>query len=136
MILEQLLEQFCQEFSIPLDKEGKEGLFSITIGDEIHILCRQEKEKTFLQSSIEPCPEKGREELFIYLMKANLLGQGTGGSKIGLSEDDKFLTLTRVIPYELNYKELKEEIEDFSNYFLFWREEIQRLIEEKNKSLY
>ena len=43
---------------------------------------------------IGPCPAAKREELFILLMKANFLGQGTGGATIALDENENFLTLS------------------------------------------
>lgn len=72
------------------------------------------------------CPTLKREDLFIYLMRANLLGQGTGGSRIGLDANEKVLTLSLGLPYEMNYKIFKERFEDFVNFILYWREEIAK----------
>ena len=70
------------------------------------------------------CPLNKREEVFMYLMKANLLGQGTGGSIIGLDRDEKFLTLCLVLPYDMKYKVFKDALEDFTNYLDFWKNEL------------
>jgi hypothetical protein len=75
---------------------------------------------------IGPCPLIKREELFILLMKANFLGQGTGGSTIALDENENFLTLSFVLPYEINYKMFKDALEDFVNYLDYWKEELIR----------
>ena len=63
-------------------------------------------------------------------MKANFLGQGTGGARIGVDPDDKFLTLSHGFPYEMNYQLFKESIEDFVNYVVYWREEIAKFEQE------
>ena len=78
-----------------------------------------------MQADIAICPNKRKEELFIYLMRANLLGQATGGCRIGLSQNEKVLTLSLGLPYELNYSVFKEKFEDFVNYLVYWREEMQ-----------
>ncbi len=87
-----------------------------------------------MQGQICVCPRARREELFIHLMRANLLGQGTGGSRIGIDPDEKFLTLSLGLPYEMNYKIFKESLEDFVNYLIYWREEIAKF--EKEETVY
>jgi hypothetical protein len=57
-------------------------------------------------------------------MQANYLGQLTGPSRIGLSQDGKYLTLSLSIPYELTYRSFRELLEDFVNFLLYWREEV------------
>ena len=57
-------------------------------------------------------------------MKANLLGQGTGGAAIGIDSSEKFFILTHTFPFEINYKTFHESLEDFLNYIDFWKEEI------------
>ena len=78
-----------------------------------------------MQAPITQCPEKKREELFIYLMRANLLGRGTGGARIALDSDEKTLTLLLGLPYEMNYQLFRETFEDFVNHLIFWRNEVK-----------
>lgn len=87
-----------------------------------------------MHAQICPCPNRKREEIFIYVMRANLLGQGTGGSRIGIDPGEKFLTLALGLPYEMNYKIFKETFEDFVNYLIYWRDVVARL--EKEETLY
>ena len=61
-------------------------------------------------------------------MRANFLGQGTGGARIGLDPNEKFLTLSCGFPYEMKYQDFKEKIEDFANYLLCWRAEIEKFL--------
>ncbi len=75
---------------------------------------------------IGPCPTLKKEDLFIYLMKANFLGQGTGGSAIGLDQDENFLTLSLVLPYDMNYIMFRDALEDFANYIDYWKAELIR----------
>jgi len=69
------------------------------------------------------------------LMKANLLGQGTGEQAIGLDHEEKSLTLSCIIPYDINYKEFKEKIEDFVNYLDYWRLESEKMKKNANESI-
>ena len=59
-------------------------------------------------------------------MKANFLGQGTGGATIGLKEDESFLTLSLSLPYEMNYRAFKDAVEEFVNYLEYWKSEAAR----------
>lgn len=77
-----------------------------------------------LRAPIQEVPKAKREDLFCLLMRANLLGQGTGENRIGLDTQEKFLTLSLGLPYELNYKTFKDKLEDFINYLVYWKEEI------------
>ena len=79
-----------------------------------------------IQSEICPCPQKNKEDLFIWLMRANILGQGAGGCRIGLSSDEKTLTLSVGLPYEMNYQSFKTRYEDFVNYVFYFRNEIEK----------
>lgn len=66
------------------------------------------------------------------LMKANFLGQGTLGGAIGIDDEEKFLTLSLTLPYDVNQRTFKEAVEDFANILDFWRDEVARF--EKNSS--
>ena len=80
----------------------------------------------YMRGTIGPTIGPGNhEDFFMYLMKANYLGQGTGGSIISIDPSEKFLTLALCIPYEINYKIFRDKLEDFLNYLEYWREEIK-----------
>lgn len=80
----------------------------------------------YFHSQIAPVPKQKREELFILMMRANFLGQGTGGATIGLLEDESFLTLSLALPYDMNYKAFKEVLEDFANFVEYWQKEVAK----------
>jgi len=66
------------------------------------------------------------EDFYSFLMKANYLGQGTSGGALSLNPDEKSLTLSMLIAYEINYKMFFDLLEDFVNYLFFWEKEISR----------
>jgi hypothetical protein len=81
----------------------------------------------FLLADIAPLPEKKKEEMLLEVMKANFLGQGTGGATIGLKEDETSLTLSWHLAYEMNYKTFKDILEQFINYLEYWKRACQAI---------
>lgn len=133
-MLRDYLNQLCKELEIePTPKLNEQKLFPLRLGNDL-IGIKDLEPGMSLQAPIGPCPKKRKEELFIYLMRANLLGQGTGGSRIGLDSDENFLTLSLGLPYEMNYQTFRETIEDFVNYLIYWRDEVTKF--ENEQSVY
>jgi hypothetical protein len=61
------------EFSdMPLKNE--EGFYPLILTEDITLLCKELEPGLLITSPIMTCPEKFREALFTYLMKANFLG--------------------------------------------------------------
>ena len=77
-------------------------------------------------SPIGECPLKNKEDFYLFIMRANFLGQGTGNYVIGMDQEEKHLTLSSYIPYEMEFKKFKETVEDFVNYIDYWKEELAR----------
>jgi hypothetical protein len=69
--------------------------------------------------------ETDRDKLFAYLSQANFLGQGTGKSVIGLKPDEKTVTLTMNVFYDVDYFFFKERMEEMLNYIDFWKEHLK-----------
>lgn len=124
-MLEQHLSQLYEdlEFTTPpsLD-ENKTAL--VPLNSELAISIKELDLGYFFFSPLGACPAEKRENLFMLLMKANFLGQGTGGSIIALDNQENFLTLSLSLPYDMNYKRFKEAIEDFANFVDYWKEEL------------
>ena len=130
-MLPNYLKQLCEELTIPsVPKANEEKLIPLRIGKE-SLSLKDLEPGVSLQGSICLCPQQRKELLFIYLMRANLLGQGTGGARIGLDAEEKFLTLSLGLPYEMNYQTFKETIEDFVNYLIYWRNEVAKFENEE-----
>jgi hypothetical protein len=126
MMLRDWIAQVCAELDLPVPKlnERKSYLFRLRDGVEIEI--RDLDPGCSFHAKIGPCPNKREEDLFMLLMRANYLGQSTGSTRIGMSGDEKFLTLSSAMPYELSYRNFRESLEDFVNFLLYWREEIEK----------
>lgn len=125
-MLERYLEQLVKELNLeplaPLDDQKRRHL---KLG-KLSIALKDLDPGFYYFSQIAPLPQHKREELFIYLMKANFLGQGTGGATLGLMEDESFLTLSLALPYDMNYKAFRETLEDFANFVEYWQKELAK----------
>lgn len=125
-MLKTLLQQLCQDLGLdtvpPVDEQQfhqlKIGAFDIGLKDL--------DPGFYFSSNIGPLPKKKTEDFLMLLMKANFLGQGTGGATLGLKEDESFLTLSLSLPYEMNYKAFKDSLEEFANFVEFWKKESVR----------
>jgi hypothetical protein len=131
-MLRDYLVQLCKELDInPVPKMNEEKFYLFKLGKE-SIQIKDLDPGVALHAKICPSPDKKKEELFTHLMRANLLGQGTGGARIGIDTQEKFLTLSLGLPYEMNYQSFKETVEDFANYLIFWRDEVTKLVNERS----
>ncbi|OGN55799.1 MAG: hypothetical protein A3D96_04410 [Chlamydiae bacterium RIFCSPHIGHO2_12_FULL_44_59] len=130
-MLQQHLEKLCKELEIKTPKLSEKNLFLFAVANET-VELKDLDPGVALHARIYELPKKKKEELFIHLMRANLLGQGTGNARIGLDKDEKFLTLSLGLPYEMNYQTFKESVEDFINYLLFWRDEVVKFQNEES----
>lgn len=118
------IKKIVKVLEIELPKQEKDKSFIIEITKEIEVKIFDLDPGFYFLTNIANCPNEKKEDLFIYLMRANLLGQGTGRCRIGMDMEEKFLTLSYLIDYEVNYIEFKEKLEDFVNYINFWKKEI------------
>lgn len=127
MGLGELIKTLAEELELDeIPKKEAEDLYHLSLNSELPITLQQLDPGVSFLGKIGACPAVKREELFILLMKANFLGQGTGGAVIALDANENFLTLSSVIPYDMNYKIFKDALEDFANYLDYWKEELIR----------
>ncbi len=126
-MLEQLIKTLAEELEFEeLPKKEEGDIYFVSLNPQMTFRVQQLDPGISFWAKIGACPIPRREELFILLMKANFLGQGTGGAAIALDENENFLTLSSVLPYDMNYKMFKDALEDFANYLDYWREELIR----------
>lgn len=126
-MLEQYLTKLSEELQLdPLLPKDETNLFHLGVSPTLTLTFKELEKGLFFSGRIAECPAEKREDLFILLSRANFLGQGTRGGSISLDNDEKFLTLSLHIPYDINYKTFKETVEDFVNYIDYWREELIR----------
>lgn len=128
--VDQLLETLVSELDLgAVPQKDKNGEYQLKIHENAQVSITELEPGIFFTTKIMPIPDSSNKEaLFIYLMKANLLGQGTGGGAIGIDPSEKFLTLTLSLPEETNYTRFKEGLEDLLNYLDYWREEVVRFL--------
>lgn len=122
MMLEKYLRQLITEFKLdPLAPLDENKMFSLKLSG-FDIFLKHLDPGIYLHAKItQLLPQYRKEEALSLLMKANFMGQGTGGGTIGLTEDESFLTLSLSLPYDMNYKEFKESLEDFVNFLDYWK---------------
>jgi Tir chaperone protein (CesT). len=132
-MLEEHLKTLAQELELDTTFPRDENkMAQLQLNPSLLISVRQLDPGVLFFSTLAPCPKEKREELFMWLMKANFLAQGTGGGAIALDPDENFLTLSRALPYDMNYKTFKENLEDFANFVDYWKEELLRYQEKTN----
>jgi hypothetical protein len=129
-LLESILADFEKHLGVRAvkGKDEMQGFFQIDIDLKTQVWVKDLDPGVFFRSTIAPLPSSGLEDLFMYLSKANFLGQGTGGGVISIEPGENFLTLGLNIPYEVNYKIFRDKLEDFVNYLEFWKSEIERIV--------
>lgn len=128
MQAERLLEILAENLHLEaIPQKDKDGIYRLKLPPNFQVGVSELNPGVFFSSLILPIPKEGsKESLFIYLMKANLMGQGTGGGAIGIDPTEKFFTFSQSLPFEMNYQVFKESLEDFLNYITYWQEEIVR----------
>lgn len=121
-----LLKKLCTDLKLDFSdlEKTEEGAYQININELLSIAVKFLEPGVYLHATIASCPQNKREELFTLLMKANYLCQGTFGGALGLSRDEKSLTLSLTFPYEMNYRTFKATVEDFANIIDYWRTEV------------
>jgi len=111
---------------VDVPRQSGDGVYNIELFNNIKLIVKGLEIGYYIQSMIAEVPKERVESLYILIMEANFLGQGTGRAAIGMSSDENFFTLSLFINYEMNYQEFKEKIEEFINYLEFWRMQIKK----------
>ncbi len=135
-MLESHVIQLAENLNLPpQDSQDANQYFHLKISDKINISMKSLNPGLFFLAQLGSLPLKKREDTLSYLMKANFLGQGTGGYVIGIDSEENLLTLSHKITYDINYKTFKEIVEDFANYLSYWQGEVQKLQKENETGI-
>lgn len=123
-MLSDCITQFQKElrFEIPIPV-STDGTYTLTLDNDVKIEMKETKEGTTFFSKFVPCPSTKVEDFFCDLLSANLFGQATRGAILGMTADGKYLTLSRIIDYNIHYDGFRKTIEEFINVLSFWREQ-------------
>ncbi len=131
-ILDHHIGTFEKEFVQPqlFHKEGERDYWLMT-SHTPKIDIKYLDPGVLMTCPIAQIPEKDLEVFFMHVMSGNYLGQGTGRGWVSLDPTEKFLTLSLAIPYEANYVEFKEMLEEFLNYLIYWKEQVETFIKKQ-----
>jgi hypothetical protein len=129
-MIEHIFHELEKHLSIKAIKDDKSALgqYCLPINETLSVWVKELTPGVLLKTAIGPLSlDSEKETLFAYLMKANFIGQGTGGAIIALDPEEKILTLSLIMSYEVNYRIFRDRLEEFINYLEFWKSELQRL---------
>ena len=84
--------------------------FRLKLDNHLDISLKEKNPGIWMQAPLRTAPDEKLEELYTHLMEANLFGQGTRGSSIGLDTSGEMLELQMELKYELNYRSFTEVI--------------------------
>ena len=126
-MLKNLISDLEKYLNIDIEKKEKEHnrqlidyIISLTDGNIVSIT--EIDNHIFMSANICHFSEKEiekPEDFYIHLMKANYLGTSTGNGIISISPDNKFITLSLLIDYEINYKIFRDLLERLYKLFIF-----------------
>lgn len=128
MMLNALMQELTNEWELqgPLP-QSVPGVFTIPLEEGVNFTISTLPQGGIYLSGTVGQIGKGQEEtLFTQALLGNLFGQGTKGALLGLNENGTVLTLSRLIEYDVSFKEFRDIVEDFINTIDFWREEAQK----------
>ena len=78
-----------------------------------------------LYCNLGPLPEQKLEDFFAIALRANLFGQSTHFSTLGLDETGNYVLLQFHYPKKATYQEFHNCVEDFINVVDFWKTQIK-----------
>jgi len=125
-MLESHLSQLAQDLKIPLP-ESTQGEFTLSLSPDISLQFQERHPGFRLRAHVSSVPPTQKEFLFSYLLKANFLGQGTGGRVLGIDPTEQLISLSHELSKELPYEAFKQSVEEFVNYLCYWQTEVKRL---------
>ena len=128
-MLSEFMTQLQKEAEMkrPFEMEGT-NICHIPLSEEQIITIEEAPEGLHFEVKITELPEGEKGSAFLkQLLLANLMGQGTHGATLGLTEDGKQMILRRTCQEHLSYRDFIDRLEDFINIIDFWQEEVNNL---------
>ncbi len=125
-MLEHLVTKFCEKLDIELrlDKD-KEDFFTLVLNSETIFKLKDQNPGFYARALVGTVPEGSHEDLYIHYMKANYLGQGTGGCALALTRDTKTLMLVLSVGQDVNDSEFSDYLETYANYLDYWKNHLE-----------
>ncbi|HRW57995.1 MAG TPA: type III secretion system chaperone [Chlamydiales bacterium] len=123
----QFPQELAKELDVSCTEFNQDNQSVMIFSDDIEILFEKKEDQMHFFANILMIDESCEGIILEHVMKGNLLRRGTGKNILGLSDDGKYLTLRNLVSYEESYEDFKNSIEDFINYLLFWKKEIEEI---------
>lgn len=123
--LEKLIQKFPGASYTPLASRD-EYLLTLHFQGRTSLICLKEDAKELhLRSNLAENPDYNRENVYCYLMEANVMGRKTGGAHFGYAEG--MITFQKELPADLSYNAFFDEVELFWNWLEnYWKAEFER----------
>lgn len=125
-MLEKLIKDFALYMGMTSDLElDADGAYVLPVNDYIRIRAQQNADNEILLSSIlGPLPSTADlPKVHFQLMAANLFGQETGGSSLGIDAEGQVVMMRR-IPTQISHADFARNIEILINYSETWMEDL------------
>lgn len=126
-MLEHFMTELSKELNLPLNLEkNTQNYYTFSLNQDTLLFFKDLNPGFSCRSPIAQVPKENElEELYILLMRANFLGQGTKGAVISIDETIQNILFTLSIPEQINYRLFKEKVEDFVNYLYYWKSKLK-----------
>lgn len=130
-----MLEDYINQLVIDLEIEedvttDTKDSYQIPIDENINVNITELQPGVAFKSIIAEIPDQSCEELLADVMDSNLFNIGRNEAVLGMDKEGKNLILSQSITYEIDYQELKNQLEDFANTIDFWQSEIHNQLEQ------
>jgi len=125
-MFQEHIKQLAKELDIPYHNET-EYAYTLVLSPTLSIDIQEHTSTMHMRAQVGRLPIREREALFTYLLKANFLGQGTGGAILSIDPTETFFLCSHTKELSSSYEECKQMIEDFANYVSYWQTEVGRL---------
>ncbi len=125
-MLESFVKTLSEDLELQPSEKDAQGAFTLVLNEEQTFILKEVEGEFLFRARVAPLPAEKQEEWCTQVMRGNFLGQGTGRSILGLEEDEKFLTLSLSLPYDMDYKTFKLTLEEFANNLAYWQQELKQ----------
>lgn len=129
-MIEQKLFSYTQQLVEELEIDEKieanlQNIYNFAFSKSLNISIKTIDSAIYVESYLGLLPSQKTEDFLLYMMQANLLGQGTGSGYLGLKEDSQKIKIATFIDEESTYGQFRESIEEFVNWADLWIKKIQ-----------
>ncbi len=123
-MLNEFMTELAKDLEMGQFPQNPPGTYNLVFGNDFSVQVMQPLGGGIsITALISGVPKDQQDVFFTQALLANLFGQGTKNAVLGVNSDVTQLTLSKVLDYNIDYKEFKNEFEDFINVCDFWHDE-------------